>query len=255
MLLNERNDILKSMENHNLELANAFKKYRQIGSNDKLVEDEDGISTTMKQSYLIQIYNDHKELLENILKCSGYLKNDINKLEKYFECRKGHIKKIMINFNYRPNEYSEENIRDVFYKLLNPFALSGCLTGGGNSLEKNDRVTNFKIHNGIIYGDTLDNDNIIYYSSIDMGLVKYKKKIIEKLHSNSVNLEKLISIINQINIQIIPGDFYKLKCKCSCRIAEQPCKYNIALYFKFIDNIKINKSITIELFNINIKNS
>jgi hypothetical protein len=246
----ERENILKSMEKHNFELTKAFKKFRQIKNIDVPEIDDDGKIDTETQNILVELYNTHKTLLHNILKCAGTLKEDIEDIEDYFERGKEKQEELKRKLNERPKEYTQENIRDVFYNLLNPFVLGVSLIGGGNSLEKNDLVSNFKINDGIIHGDTLDIDNNVYSSSIDMNLFQYKQIITKKLKENNINLENILNILNESKIKIIPEDFYKLKCKCSCNNIEQPCKHNIALYFRFIDNIKMNKYIVIELFGI-----
>lgn len=89
--------------------------------------------------------------------------------------------KITENLSERPKEYTQENIRHIFYNLLNPFVLGVGLVGGGNSLEQRNLVSNFKINNGIIYGDTLDIDNNIYSSLINMNLFQYRQVNIERL--------------------------------------------------------------------------
>jgi len=150
--------------------------------------------------------------------------------------------------NIRIKEFTAENIRSAFFKILDFRVLGGKIIGYGNSLEKNDLVSSFKIENGIIYGDTLDiDDNNIYSSSIDMDLLQYKNILMENINISNINLENILKVFNELKIDIIPENFNKLICKCNCNI-EQPCQHIIALYFKFIDNIQINKDIIMELF-------
>jgi hypothetical protein len=250
MPFKERDDILESLEKSNFELTKAFENYKQQIENAKWPEiDDDGEICPEDQRIFVQLYNDHKKHLRHILKCASNLKVDIENIESFFQRGEEAQKELLKESKERPKEYTEENIRDVFYNLLNPFILGGSLVAGGNSLEKNDLVSNFKIDDGTVYGDTMDIDNNIYSSSINMNLYQYRQILKEKYESN-VNLKNILNTLNELKIEIIPENFYKLKCNCSCNNTEQPCKHNIALYFRFIDNIKINKDIIIELFGI-----
>jgi hypothetical protein len=246
----ERDNILESMEKHNVKLTKAFQRYRQVNNIEIPEIDEDGEIELKDQKSLVDIYNSHKTALQNILKCAANLKKDIEDIENFFEKGKEWEQELMDKLNKRPTEYTQENIRNVFFTLINPFLLGNYLVFEGNSLEKNDRVDNFKIVNGIIYGDTLDRDTNIYSSAIDMNLLQYKQIIVERLQNNKIRLENILNILNELKIEIIPRDLSKLKCKCNCSIMDQPCKHTIALYFKFIDNMVINKDIVIELFGI-----
>jgi hypothetical protein len=250
ILTEDRDNILQSMEEHNVALTKTFEKYRQIRNLEWPKIDEDGDIDPETGKFLTDLYYKHREVLQEILGCAGSLKKDIEDLECFFKRGKEKQQKLKKKLSERPKEYTQENIRHVFYNLLNHFELGLSLTGKGNSLEKNNLVSNFKIDNGIIYGDISDFDNNIYSSSIDMNLFQHKHQIMEKLPKDNINLENILSLLNELKIEIIPEDFHKLKCKCSCN-TKQPCAHTIALYFRFIDNIKINKNIVLELFGIN----
>lgn len=81
----ERDTILESMEAHNVELAKAFEKHRQI-ENTKWPEwNEDGRINPEDGRIIASLYFNHRASLDNILECAGNLKKDIENLEDFFK--------------------------------------------------------------------------------------------------------------------------------------------------------------------------
>ncbi|MDR2767478.1 MAG: hypothetical protein LBB82_04035 [Treponema sp.] len=85
-LTEERDNILKSLEERNCELTKAFENYREIGKNEKwpIINDEEELDPE-DQATLVKIYYNHREALETIQECANNLKKEIMKLETYFE--------------------------------------------------------------------------------------------------------------------------------------------------------------------------
>jgi len=81
----ERDNLLKSLEESNCELTNTFKKYKDLKENiefPKIGIDEK--ISQKNQNLIVNIYHSHREALENIITNAGKLKKNILKLEKYF---------------------------------------------------------------------------------------------------------------------------------------------------------------------------
>jgi hypothetical protein len=80
----ERENILKSMEKHNVELTRAFEKHREIKNIQCPKIDEDGEISPEDQNIIVEIYYNHRKSLHDILECASNLKKDIEDIENYF---------------------------------------------------------------------------------------------------------------------------------------------------------------------------
>ena len=81
----ERDKILKSLEEHNSELSEAFVKYNEIRKRG-FPGIGDGEKIDPKTSeFLVNTYYDHRAALENIIEYSKTLKTDIENLVSFFE--------------------------------------------------------------------------------------------------------------------------------------------------------------------------
>lgn len=81
----ERDNIINSLENNNLELFNALKAYRKISSKKLNVTiDEDKEISRRDQKIIVKHYDAHRAALEKIVDCSMNLKKDIENIEAFF---------------------------------------------------------------------------------------------------------------------------------------------------------------------------
>jgi len=80
----ERNTLLKSLENDNSELEKVIQNYRQI-ENKKYPEfSEDEENDPKNHELAAQMYFEHRIALDNIIEYSNNLKNSIEKFLEYF---------------------------------------------------------------------------------------------------------------------------------------------------------------------------
>jgi hypothetical protein len=86
----ERDNILKSMEEHNIELTKKFERYREIKNTQWPKIEEDETISPKDQTILVQLYYDHRAALHDILECAGNLKKDIENIELFFKTSNEH---------------------------------------------------------------------------------------------------------------------------------------------------------------------
>jgi len=113
-LTDERDNLLKSLEECNCELARAFENYRKFNKNTKVpkINDDEGI-TPEEGAVLVDIYWNHREALENIRKCGRDVKKAVLKLEAYFNGNKEIEKKIKKIFNEREKKEQEKQMKKI----------------------------------------------------------------------------------------------------------------------------------------------
>jgi len=116
--VDERDDILNSLEMKNFELAKVFRKYRKLQKNKmKIQSNEEGEIDPKYDRILIKGYYKHKALLHEILENSGKLKKEIERLENFFteteeeKKRKEHIGGII-------GKHDEKIFRDALGELF-----------------------------------------------------------------------------------------------------------------------------------------
>jgi hypothetical protein len=117
--IKERDNLLKSLEEHNSELTDAFEKYKEAKSIKWPDSDEDGEIAPKDQEIVVEIYYNHRLSLEKILECAGSLKKAMVELETYFnegEKRQEELKKMFQQAFQEADEEDIERFKEVFQK-------------------------------------------------------------------------------------------------------------------------------------------
>jgi hypothetical protein len=116
-LTKERDNLLKSLEEHNSELTNAFERHKEAKSIKWPDIDGNGEIAPKDQGIVAEIYYKHRLSLEKILECAGNLKKAIVKLETYFNKGEEQQEKLKKMFQQAFQEAEEEDIerfKEVF---------------------------------------------------------------------------------------------------------------------------------------------
>jgi hypothetical protein len=117
--IKERDNLLKSLEEHNSELTNAFEKYKEAKSIKWPDIDEDGEIAPKDREIIAEIYYKHRLSLEKILECAVNLKKAIVELETYFnegEKQQEELKKMFQQAFQEADEEDIEEFKKVFQK-------------------------------------------------------------------------------------------------------------------------------------------
>jgi hypothetical protein len=85
MLTEERDALLKALEEQTIELTKSFENYRQTKSKRWPAISEDGNIEPKDRALLSDMYWNHKAALEKILECADNVKKAIVDFESFFE--------------------------------------------------------------------------------------------------------------------------------------------------------------------------